>query len=130
MTRDDTTAMIEQRLRATSEQTLESQAEAAPDEETAASDGPDTADAASGTETGATAGRTVSLNGESIDVGPDTTVGELRETEGIGSEEVFTYRSPDGIEALTDDDVVADHVADGGEIQTQPMADSEVFGAR
>ncbi|KPN29252.1 hypothetical protein SY89_03486 [Halolamina pelagica] len=43
---------------------------------------------------------------------------------------MFTYRSPDGIEALTDDDVVADYVDDGGEIQTQPMGDSEVFGAR
>ena len=121
---------MEQHLRAASEQTLETQAEAAPDEETAASDGPDTADAASGTEIGATASHEVSLNGESLDIDPDTTVGELRETAGIGSEEVFTYRSSDGIEALTDDDVVADHVPDGGEVQTQPIADSEVFGAR
>jgi hypothetical protein len=130
MTSDDTAATMEQCLREASEQTQETHADAAPDEETTASTGSDTADAASGSAADGTTSREVSLNGESVDIDPDTTVGELRETEGIGSEEVFTYRSSDGIEALTDDDVVADHVADGGEIQTQPIAHSEVFGAR
>lgn len=105
MTRDDTTATIAQQLRPASEQTMETEADT-------------------------TVLSEVSLNGESVDIDPDTTVGELRERAGIGSAEVFTHRSPDGIEALTDDDVVGDHIDEGDEIQTQPIADSEVFGAR
>lgn len=79
-------------------------------------------------ESDGTGSRDVLLNGEPVEIGPDTTAGELREAVGVGSEAVFTHRSPDGINALTDDDVIARHVDDGAEIQTQPLADSEVFG--
>lgn len=113
MTRDNTATTAEQILRDAGDETPATRNEQTPDEET-----------------DATEGHEVSLNGETVDIGRDTTVGELRETAEIGTDEVFTHRSPDGIEALTDDDVIADHVADGGEIQTQPIADSEVFGAR
>jgi len=128
MTRDTTAATTEQRLREADEQPSAMQGEAAPDENPDTTSDTDHDGAAGGT--AATKSHTVLLNGESVNIHPDTTVGELRESEGIGSEAVFTYRSPDGIEALTDDDVVADYVDDGGEIQTQPMGDSEVFGAR
>lgn len=128
MTRDTTAATTEQRLREADEQPSATQGEAAPDEEPDTTSDTDHDGAAGGT--AATESHTVSLNGEPVSIRQDTTVGELRESEGVGSEAVFTYRSPDGIEALTDDDVVADYVDDGGEIQTQPMGDSEVFGAR
>lgn len=113
--------MRAQHRRAPSEANPESGTEPNPSEE-ADESGEPAADPAASLE--------ISLNGEAVHVDRDTTVGELRETADIGTEEVFTHRSNDGIEALTDDDVVSDHVGDGDEIRTQPMADSEVFGAR
>lgn len=121
---------MEQFLREVSEHASESQDEPTPDEEGDRSSVTASADASDGTGSDPRQTQEVSLNGELIDVEPDTTVGELREIAGIASEEVFTYRSPDGIEALSEGDVVANHVSEGGEIQTQPIADSEVFGAR
>lgn len=121
---------MEQFLREADEHTSETQSEPTQDEE---GDRPSTtasADASDGTGSDSRQTHEVSLNGELVNVEPDTTVGELRERTGIASQEVFTYRSPDGIEALSEGDVVANHVSDGGEIQTQPIADSEVFGAR
>jgi hypothetical protein len=121
-----------QRLRGAADRASRTRDEAPPDEDEAPDTAGGTGSAAVPDGTGADAAesRRVSLNGETVEIDPETTVSDLRETSGIGSEAVFTYRSPGGIEALTDDDVVADHVADGGEIQTQPIADSEVFGAR
>lgn len=118
MTRDTTATTVEQHRPESGEQTPEAQDESSPDDP----------DASSGPEPDPPEVCEVSINGEIVAIEPDTTVGELRETVGIGSENVFTYRSPDGIEALTDGDVVANHVDDGDEIQTQPIADSEVFG--
>lgn len=117
-------------LREASEHASETQDEPTPDEEGDRSSVTASADASDGKGSGSRQTQEVSLNGELIDFEPDTTVGELREIAGIASEEVFTCRSPDGIEALSEGDVVANHVSDGGEIQTQPIADSEVFGAR
>lgn len=71
----------------------------------------------------------VSLDGAPVAIGAETTVGELRETADVGDDQVFTYRSSDGIAALADDDVVAEHVEEGGRIHTQPLADTEVFGS-
>ncbi|MCU4744194.1 hypothetical protein [Natronoglomus mannanivorans] len=70
----------------------------------------------------------ISLDGAAVVIDAETTAGELREAEVVSDQQVFTYRSPDGIEALADDDVVAEHVEEGGQIHTQPLADTEVFG--
>ncbi|TKX64098.1 MULTISPECIES: hypothetical protein [Halorubrum] len=68
------------------------------------------------------------VNGSSVQVESEQTAGELREMVGIDSGEVFTHRSGDGIQALSDGDVLTEHVEDGAELHTQPLADSLVFG--
>ncbi|MCU4744381.1 hypothetical protein [Natronoglomus mannanivorans] len=74
-------------------------------------------------------GQTVQLDGQEIPIETDTTAAALKEEANVDADAVLTYRSDDGIESLNDDDVVATHVDDGQEIQAQPLATSEVFGA-
>ncbi|KPN29253.1 hypothetical protein SY89_03487 [Halolamina pelagica] len=80
MTRDTTATTIEQRLREADELPSATQGEAAPDEEPDTTSDTDHDGAAGGT--AATERHTVSLNGEPVSIRQDTTVGELRESEG------------------------------------------------
>ncbi|RKD86229.1 hypothetical protein [Halopiger aswanensis] len=73
-------------------------------------------------------GQTVQLEGQEIPIESDMTAAELKNEANVDDDAVLTYRDEDGIESLNDDDVVAEHVDDGQEIQAQPLADDGVFG--
>ncbi|WP_318571199.1 hypothetical protein [Salinigranum marinum] len=70
----------------------------------------------------------VVVEGRRVTAGPDTTAADLKAQVGLSEDEILTYRTPQGFEALNDDDVVATEVDEGAELQAQPLADSYVFG--
>jgi hypothetical protein len=72
----------------------------------------------------------VVVNGESVQIDTETTVGELGQVVDAGEDAVFTYRGEDGVEALSGDQTLSGVVAEGTELWTQPLGDGEVFGGR
>ena len=73
---------------------------------------------------------TVRLDGESIAVPTEMTTAELKQAQNLPEESVLTCRGEDGFVAINSGSVVAEEVAPGTELRSQPLAGSEVFGRR
>lgn len=73
---------------------------------------------------------TVVVDGQSVQVDTETTVTELGRAIDAGEDAVFTYRTEDGVEALSGEETLSEAVAEGTELWTQPLGDGEVFGDR
>lgn len=70
----------------------------------------------------------VVVDGESVTIDAETTAAELGQSVDADPDTVFTYRTSDGVKALSGDQTVANAIDDGAELRTQPLGDGEVFG--
>ncbi|MDB2287083.1 hypothetical protein SAMN06266787_11616 [Halorubrum ezzemoulense] len=73
-------------------------------------------------------GQLVTVENQEIPIEDDTTAAELKEQAELDENAVLTYRGEDGFESLNDDDVVAEHVDEGEQLNPQPLAEDNVFG--
>lgn len=71
---------------------------------------------------------TVFIDGEPITIDKETTVADLKDVVDAPDDDVLTYRDGQKLKALTDRQVVADHVADGAKAGFRPAGKQDLFG--
>ena len=75
-------------------------------------------------------GQIITVDNQEIPVEGDTTATELKERASLDDDAVLTYRGENGFESLNDEDRVTNHVDDGAQLTSQPLAGDNVFGER